>query len=132
SEAIDDYAGLIYRCPVTVICFAILLVSLIGLPPIAGFWGKVAIFLALIKVGGPIMYTLLVIAGLNTAISLVYYLRVIKVMTIDPDPDSRGPVALPFFPVAYTVAVTAPVLIFGVWWDGVYRFARAASLHLFS
>ena len=131
SEEIDDYAGLIVSCPVTVICFALLLVSLIGLPPLAGFIGKLKIFMVLIDVGGPVMIGLLVVAGVNTVISLVYYLWVIKVMTIDPEPDDRGPVALAWIPVAYTVAITVPVVVLGVWFDAAYRFARAASLHLF-
>ncbi len=132
SEQMDDYAGLIARCPATVVCFSIILVSLIGLPPFAGFIGKFSIFAVLMEVGGPVMITLLVIAGLNTAVSVVYYLRLVKVMTIDPEPDSRGPVALPLAPTAYTLAVTLPVVVFGVWFDALYRFAESASRHLFS
>ncbi|HMC10149.1 MAG TPA: NADH-quinone oxidoreductase subunit N, partial [Pirellulaceae bacterium] len=48
SEDLADYAGLIRRSPVTVVCFAATLFSLIGLPPLAGFVGKFAIFAALV------------------------------------------------------------------------------------
>ena len=46
------------------------------------------------------MIGLLVIAGINTAISLVYYLRVAKTVCIDPEPDTRGPVAIGLLPAA--------------------------------
>ena len=130
SEEIADYAGLIRSCPVTTVSFVLILVSLIGLPPLAGFPAKTFIFLSLVSVGGPIMITLLVIAGLNTAISLVYYLRVAKVMTIDPEPDSRPPVEIGFAPGLYTVFITAFVVAFGILFDGVYRFAEQAVSQL--
>ena len=55
------------------------------------------------------MITTLVVAGLNTAISLIYYLRVAKTMCIDPEADSRGPVSLGFLPLAYVLVVSVPV-----------------------
>ena len=60
------------------------------------------------------MMVALVVAGLNTAISLVYYLRVVKTVCMDPESDSRGPVSLGFLPVAYVLVVSLPVLIFGL------------------
>jgi NADH-quinone oxidoreductase subunit N len=131
TEQISDYAGLIRSMPLTVICFAMILVSLIGLPPMAGFVAKFYMFLALVKAGGPLMITLLVIAGVNTAISLVYYLRVIKVMTIDPEPDTRTPASMSFLPATYVVLVTLPVLVFGVWFNDVANLAQQAVRHLF-
>ena len=87
-----------------------ILVSLIGIPPMAGFIGKFAIFAALVDAGGPLMMSLLVIAGLNTVISLIYYLRVAKVVCIDPEPETRGPVTLGMLPTAYVLLVAIPVL----------------------
>src|SRR4029078_9607721 len=91
SEELPDYAGLIRRSPLTVVCLGIALFSLIGLPPLAGFIGKFAAFAALVDgfqkveaAGLPGFYLLLllVVGGLNTAISLFYYLRVVKIMKI--------------------------------------------------
>jgi len=79
SEEIADYAGLIRSCPMTSVLLVAILVSLIGIPPMAGFIGKFAVFAALVDAGGPLMITLLAIAGLNTVISLIYYLRVAKI-----------------------------------------------------
>ena len=110
SEEIADYAGLIRSAPVTAVALTTILVSLIGLPPLAGFIGKFAIFHALVVAGGPWMIALLVIAGINTAISLIYYLRVAKVVCIDPEPADRGPVSIGLLPAAYVLVVSLPVL----------------------
>jgi len=129
SEEIADYAGLIRRAPIVVVSFALMLVSLIGLPPLAGFVGKLLIFYALVNSG---MWFVLIVAGLNTALSLYYYLRVVKIMTIDPEPDDRLPLDLPFIPSTFVVAMTLPVVVLGVWWDGLNSWARVAASHLFS
>lgn len=128
SEEIDDYAGLIRRMPIVTICFASILVSLIGLPPLAGFAGKFLIFAALVDAQ---LWTVLVIAGLNTALSLFYYLRVVKVMTIDPEPANRLPVSMAIIPGTFVVAITVPVVVWGVWWNGLNLWAGAAAAHLF-
>lgn len=140
SEEIADYAGLIRRMPALVICFAMLLLSLLGLPPLAGFPAKVVIFSSLIDAAqaDPEAWTemigLLVIGGLNTAISLFYYLRVVKVMIIDPEPADRLPVEFPMVSPrgAYLAVVVLPVLLLGIWWDGLNQLARAATSQLFS
>jgi NADH-quinone oxidoreductase subunit N len=69
-----------------------------------------------------VMLTLLVIGGLNTALSLFYYLRVIKTMAIDPEPAHRPPVGFSLVSLrgAFVVAVTLPVVILGVFWDQFY------------
>jgi NADH-quinone oxidoreductase subunit N len=114
SEEIASYGGLIRSCPATSIALAGILVSLVGIPPMAGFIGKFAIFRALMDAGGPWMMSLFVIAGVNTVISLIYYLRVAKVVCMDPEPENRGPVTLGVLPVAYALIVALPVLIYGI------------------
>jgi NADH-quinone oxidoreductase subunit N len=128
SEEIADYAGLIRRMPIVTICFCTMLVSLIGLPPLAGFAGKFLIFAALVDAK---LWTVLVIAGLNTAISLFYYLRVVKIMTIDPEPESRLPASIALIPGTFVVLLTVPVIVLGVWWDNLNLWANAAAAHLF-
>ena len=78
------------------------------------------------------MITLLVIGGLNTALRLFYYLRVVKVMTMEPEPEQRLPFtfSLVSIPGAYIVAMTAPVLFLGLWWNDLYSWAAAATRHL--
>jgi NADH:ubiquinone oxidoreductase subunit 2 (subunit N) len=60
------------------------------------------------------MIALLVIAGFNTAISLIYYLRVAKTVCIDPEPDTRGPVTIGLLPAAYVIVIALPVLYYGI------------------
>lgn len=131
SEEIADYCGLIRRCPGVTICFATILISLIGLPPLAGFAAKFAVFVYLVAAQ---QYLLLAIAGVNTAISLFYYLRVIKVMTIDPEPEDRLPARLPMISPAgvYIALITLPVVVLGVYFDDLNRWALAAAQHLLS
>ncbi len=98
SEDLSDYGGMVHRSPVATVLLAIFLLSLLGLPPLAGFAAKFQIFSVLFNAGqtytaaneptfGYIMYALLVIAGINTVLSAVYYIRVLKVMTIDKPPE---------------------------------------------
>jgi NADH-quinone oxidoreductase subunit N len=130
SEEIADYAGMIRSAPATSVALTVILVSLIGLPPLAGFVGKFAIFAALVQAGGPWMIALLVIAGINTAVSLVYYLRVAKVVCIDPEPATRRPLALGLLPALYVLVIALPVVIFGIFPGPVLDLARAASRQL--
>jgi NADH-quinone oxidoreductase subunit N len=114
SEQIADYAGLIRTSPMVAVMMTAVLVSLIGLPPLAGFWPKLRVLQVLYMAGGPLMIAVMVIAALNSALALVYYLRVAKVMCIDAEPDSRGAVSLGFLPAAYVFIVSVPVIIFGL------------------
>jgi NADH-quinone oxidoreductase subunit N len=74
----------------------------------------------------------LVVAGLNTGLSLFYYLRVVKVMCIDAEPESRSPVGFPALSpaVLYAVAVTTPVVLLGVLFSYVIDAAEAAVRQL--
>jgi len=128
SELIADYAGLIRRAPIVAICFSIILISLIGLPPLAGFAGKFLIFSYLVKAK---LWTVLAVAGVNTAISLYYYLRVVKIMTIDPEPENRVPTTMAFGPGTFVVAITLPLVALGIWWNGLNHLAMAAAKQLF-
>jgi NADH-quinone oxidoreductase subunit N len=130
SEEIADYAGLIRCCPLTSVALVTILVSLIGIPPLAGFIGKFAVFAALVDAGGPLMIGLLVIAGLNTVVSLIYYLRVAKTVCMDPEPETRGPVSIGFLPAAYVLIVALPVLYYGILPQHLTELARQASSQL--
>lgn len=135
SEEIAAYAGLIRTSPGIVIAMAVVLVSLIGLPPLAGFVAKFLVFSSLVDaiIAGaerPLMLALLVIGGFNTVISLFYYLRVLKVMTFEPLPEDR--VAEPFPLVslsgALVTGLVVPVVILGVFWSGLYAAAQLAGV----
>jgi NADH-quinone oxidoreductase subunit N len=130
SEEIADYAGLIRNAPLTAVALTVIMVSLIGLPPLAGFVGKFAIFAALVEAGGAWMIALLVIAGLNTAVSLVYYLRVAKTVCIDAEPESRGRFSIGALPALYVLLISLPVLYYGINPEMLLELAKAASKQL--
>ncbi|MCZ6666882.1 MAG: NADH-quinone oxidoreductase subunit N, partial [Gammaproteobacteria bacterium] len=77
AEDIDDLAGLMGRHPGYAILMLILLLSLAGIPPTAGFYGKYFIFLALLQAG---QYALAIIAALYVAVATYYYFRIIRAM----------------------------------------------------
>jgi NADH-quinone oxidoreductase subunit N len=79
KENIDDYNGLYQTNPKLSLVMTLALFSLAGIPPVAGFFGKFFLFTAAAQKG---FYTLVLIAVLNTIISLFYYLLVVKAMFI--------------------------------------------------
>lgn len=125
SEEYSAYSGLIRTNPGVTICLSIALISLIGLPPLAGFVGKLYIFAGLTEAmfSAPgyrgLMITMLVVAGVNTAISLYYYLRVVKIMTIDPLPEDRPQPVFQLLSLRgfFLVAMTVPVVLLGIWFS---------------
>jgi NADH-quinone oxidoreductase subunit N len=90
-EAVDlaGYGGLAARHPVLALVLAVCLLSLIGLPPTAGFVGKFYLFGAAIRGGGPWLVSLAVIAVLNSVVAAYYYLRLIVYMYMR-DPEGEG------------------------------------------
>jgi NADH-quinone oxidoreductase subunit N len=112
------------------------------MPPLSGFIGKFAIFAAVTEAyqqsraqGLPAgwLLILLVAGGINTAISLFYYLRVVKVMTMDDEPRERPPFAFSDVSLAgaYLWLITVPTvgLIFS--WNWLSDLAVAAARQLF-
>jgi NADH-quinone oxidoreductase subunit N len=89
-EAVDleGYGGLAARHPVLALVLTVCLLSLIGLPPTAGFVGKFYLFSAAIRAGGPLVW-LAVIAVLNSVAAAYYYLRLIVYMYMR-DPEAEG------------------------------------------
>src|SRR5690606_22837625 len=79
-ETIDDMAGAAQTRPFVAAIMAVLMFSLIGLPPLAGFFAKWQVFLAAIEAQ---LFVLAVIGVLASAVSAFYYLRVVKVMYFD-------------------------------------------------
>jgi NADH-quinone oxidoreductase subunit N len=116
SEEIKDYAGLGWQAPALGIGMVFCLFSLVGMPPFGGFFAKLMIFKSVLDAGYGhwSMWAVLAIGGLNTVFSLVYYIRVLKVMYIDPRAEGAPALQFEFFPSgAYVVLVSAPVLMTG-------------------
>jgi NADH-quinone oxidoreductase subunit N len=138
SEEIADFGGLVRTSPGVVVCLGVIFFSLVGLPPLAGFAAKYVAFASVVRAMTQVpafrsvMLTLLVVGGLNTALSLFYYLRVIKTMAIDPEPVDRPAkgFSLVSLPGAYIVLVTLPVLVLGIFWDQFYTWLWSGATNL--
>ena len=129
SENIEDYAGLVRRSPGLAVSMAIILFSLVGLPPLAGFTAKFTIFAALFDAR---LLALLAIGGLNTVLSLFYYLRVVRVMVLAPEPADRMAPSISLFsvPGAYTAVMAAFLVGLFVWWGGLADWAQLSAATL--
>ena len=115
GETFNDYKGLGWEMPVIGICMTIFMVSLTGLPPTAGFIGKFYIFASLIK-GGSHFYWLVFVGGVNSVISLYYYLRVVKVMFFEG--DKNDVILQPDFVMLSMLIITAvPSVLLGIYWS---------------
>lgn len=139
SEDLNDLRGLVYRSPFAVAMLAVFLLSLLGLPPLAGFAAKFQVFAALFDAGqeytararadgstptlGYTMYTLLVIGGINTVLSAFYYLKVLRVMVLerpDEELEKRGTVAaVSGSSLLYALALSIFILLGGIFWNPI-------------
>src|SRR4249919_2098832 len=87
-ENISDLSGLARTKPAMAFFFAMLLFSLAGIPPLAGFFAKFYVFLAAIKAG---LYTLAVIGVITSVVGAYYYLMIVKVMYFDEPRPAFAP-----------------------------------------
>ena len=83
SEEISDFAGLNQRSPLYAGVMAVCLFSMAGIPPLVGFYAKLAVLQALVASGQPIYMAMAVFAVIMSLIGAFYYLRVVKVMYFD-------------------------------------------------
>lgn len=123
SEQITDYGGFAKSSPVLAAAMAVFLLSLAGIPPLAGFLAKYYVFAAAIQAG----YTWLVIlALLTTVIALYYYANIIRLMYLTPDTNPHH--IIPSFPAGLVVILTvAGVIIFGILPQSILELALDAA-----
>ncbi|HSA75247.1 MAG TPA: NADH-quinone oxidoreductase subunit N [Candidatus Nitrosocosmicus sp.] len=128
SYNIDKYVGLGRRMPITAIALTISLLALAGVPPLNGFWSKLVIFESAIDSGTVISWgPYLAIAGLlNSALSLGYYLWIIRKMYLDESKDMsrikepKMMLAVLFFGMIFMVG-------FGIWHAPLLEFASISA-----
>lgn len=103
GENLVNFDGLSKRAPFLAITMAVFMIALAGMPPTAGLWGKFYIFAAAVNKG---LWWLALLGLLNSAISLYYYVNVIRHMYV-LEPVTEAPLV---FPVAYKGVVWVTVL----------------------
>jgi NADH-quinone oxidoreductase subunit N len=124
SEDISAYRGLGYRVPFLGVAMAVFLISLTGLPPTAGFIGKLYLFIALLDA----KWIWLALVGiLNTVISLYYYARVLRYMFLrDPEGQSNS-IALKRSEVFLLLIFVIPTLLFGLYFGPIVDLANISA-----
>jgi NADH-quinone oxidoreductase subunit N len=124
SDEIKDYAGLSRRSPALAAMMAVFMLSLVGIPPLAGFTGKYFLFSAAIEQG---WIWLVVIAILTSVISLYYYVGVVRQMYFQTSTIEK-PIAMPIALKVSLIISVIGVLLFGVYPNIFLNFATQAAL----
>jgi NADH-quinone oxidoreductase subunit N len=125
-EQIGDLAGLSHTNPVMATILTILMFSLAGIPPLAGFWGKWYTFLAAMQAN---LYALAIIGIVASVVGAFYYLRIIKIMWFDEPVGAFVPVA---GELRLVLGVSGLLVLFYVLIGGpVSTFAEAAAKTFF-
>ncbi|MCS7239030.1 MAG: NADH-quinone oxidoreductase subunit N [Thermoguttaceae bacterium] len=135
-RTVSDLAGAAWSSlppvRVTAWCMVICLFSLAGVPPLAGFWGKLAVFGSALSIPPAeaeafgVFVALAIFAAINTAVGAAYYLRVVGSLVFSPQANGLSPRAAPGPTVA---AMMTAILIVGIglWWQPWWRWAQSAS-----
>ncbi|MFY9741231.1 MAG: proton-conducting transporter membrane subunit, partial [Candidatus Sulfotelmatobacter sp.] len=110
GDELDDLNGLYARAPVEAVLMLIFLLSLAGIPPLAGFWGKYFIFLSLIETGH---YALASLGVLYSVFGLYYYLKMANAMFMG-QPEEEG-----MLPVSWSMRVGLGVTAFATVFIGI-------------
>jgi NADH-quinone oxidoreductase subunit N len=124
---IEDYAGLGQRAPILAVAMTTFLVSLAGIPPTAGFWGKFVIFQAAID-RGDIGVWLAAIMVVNSVISLGYYLSVARQMVLVPSEVERRRPRVPGLVTGLVLLGALVVIVVFIYPDLFARFPQGATL----
>jgi len=125
-EDISDLAGLSQNSKMLAFVMAMLLFSLAGIPPLAGFFAKYVVFLAAFKAG---LWPLVIIGVIASVIGAFYYIRLILIMYVDDPEDTFDPIP---GEIKLIIAVSSLFVIgFALFGSPLYDMAQAAAISLF-
>ena len=110
NPAIEDFSGLYQRSPLLALTLACAMFALAGIPPFVGFMGKFFLLAGALENG---FLFLVILAAVNTAISIYYYLSVVRV-AYTADPGDREPVRAGFVPQAIGLVLIMVIIVMGV------------------
>jgi len=130
SDRIEAFTGLVRRAPWLAVPLVVCLMSLVGLPPFAGFLGKWWILLALGRLDSTLGWLLVIVAVVNTLVSLYYYLRIVVQMVLRD--DGQRPVRTPAGGLALVNICAAALLVLFILADPLRSTADRFSRRLFS
>jgi NADH-quinone oxidoreductase subunit N len=125
-----DYPGLYRRAPMLTLAMAIFLLSLMGIPPLVGFMGKLYVFAAIVE-KGPSFWWYAVVGAVNAAVAAYYYARVLKTMIIDEGNEDRPAFAVPALDGVWVAVLTLANVLPLLFWSRIEELTRL-SLELYA
>jgi NAD(P)H-quinone oxidoreductase subunit 2 len=107
TDEITEYSGLYQKDPLLTLCLSLCLLSLGGIPPLAGFFGKIYLFWAGWKSGA---YTLVLLGLITSVISIYYYIRVVKMMVVK-EPEEMSDAVKNYPPIQWDLPGMRPLQV---------------------
>jgi NAD(P)H-quinone oxidoreductase subunit 2 len=107
TDQISEYAGLYQKDPLLTLCLSICLLSLGGIPPLAGFFGKIYLFWAGWQAG---LYGLVLLGLVATVVSIYYYIRVVKMMVVK-EPQEMSDAVKNYPPIRWNLPGMRPLQV---------------------
>jgi len=111
SHLIESYTGLSSRSPLLAWSMLLFLLSMLGIPPTPGFWGKFGLFQSAVEQG---MTWLAVVAIVNSLISAVYYINVVRYMFVVESPETAKRIKVPALITTVIVVVLVGTVLLGL------------------
>ncbi|RPJ79283.1 MAG: NADH-quinone oxidoreductase subunit N, partial [Alphaproteobacteria bacterium] len=127
NDHFERFQGLIYRYPFMAIMMTVVMFSLTGLPPLAGFIGKYNIIVALLSSK---YYSLAIILVLNSVVSAYYYLKIVRLMTLKTQESNENIEGFGFLNQLIIIVMTIPVFVLGIFWQNIMAFAGNAKIFI--
>jgi NADH-quinone oxidoreductase subunit N len=139
SFELRDYPGLYRRAPFLTVAMAIFLLSLMGIPPLVGFMGKLYVFSAVVQAAqnaadpgmATRLYVFAVIGAVNAAVGAFYYARVLKTMVIEAGNEDKAPLPIPALDSAWVLLLVLGNVLPLLFWEQIQTFT-SASLRVYA
>ena len=122
GETFEEYDGLGWKMPIVGALMTLFMLSLTGLPPTAGFVGKLYIFKTLVGAGSDFLW-LVIAGGINSVISLYYYFHVVKVMFLSGKRSDKLSYP-PSLMLGLIIFTAVPSLVLGLYWNPLAKWVK--------
>ena len=127
NDDFERFNGLIRTHPLAAIILSMAMLSLAGVPPLGGFVSKFNLLSAVLKEGH---YTMAIIAGLNSVVSLYYYMKIVRFMILNPPESGEKISGFTITNMTVLSIIASPILVIGLFWNDIYTVASDAFLFI--
>ena len=127
NDHFERFSGMIHRYPLMAIAVVLIMFSLAGIPPFAGFVAKFHLLSLIVKKQ---FYVLAVIAGINSVVAIYYYLKIVKIMIFRPVESNETLTGFGMVNQSLIMAFTIPVVLLGIFWEKMMSFVGGAKIFI--